>query len=230
MASARKEIVRPKVNLADLDPSQQKVMVEAYVAFASMGGKTTTGASIRKLELTDASGKSVMCSAIGDAAVDKLNDVGLHKKYAFHNVRCTLYNGVPSLIVNDKDQFRIAEIDDVADVQGEGDQYTPAEVETLFFDTIPEDETSYGNVVIKVVSVYADMLTCIDARSVTRDLTLHAEATTYPWREKYMYCIHRVRCIRGQIHVWPSCCVESVDEADWTAMRNESDAPQQADH
>ena len=214
----RSRYLRQKIPLTDLCPGSQAITVEAYIAFASMEARATTGISVRKLELTDASGEIVMLAALGEETVGKLRNIALRQQYAFHGVRCSLYDGKPALCVNDRDPFQISDTECVGNPQTAEEQCTFREVETIFFNTVPDEKTSVANVMIKVVHVNAHKLTCIDARFVMKQMHLHDEAAAYPWTAQQAYCIHRLSCVRGRLHVWPSCCVETVDRDVWQAL------------
>ena len=100
--------------LKDLKPDAKALFnVMARVIFISLPGSTQRGDSIIKMELGDGTTDApVKTTIIGQTNVQAVKEAHINDIVKIRNLRCTLYAGEVTLIVNEKDPFRITILDE----------------------------------------------------------------------------------------------------------------------
>ena len=208
--------------LKDLKPElRASVNVKGRISFVSLGGTTPRGDDIVKIEIADGTTKSpVHFTALGKNNVAAVKDLQVNQAVKLQNLRCTEYNHEASLIVGDKDSFRISIIKEGAHENGQIPDIEPPAI-TPMKDIGPE-HTGTVTLLVRVEQALEQSLLVTDHQGTAGTVHLGDATQAHSFTNGSTLCLHRVAVWKGRATLWPSGGVEPVAEEDFLEVTPEA--------
>eukprot|EP00971_Amphidinium_carterae_P058558 1158016-Amphidinium_carterae.1 len=186
------------------------------VSFISLAGVSRQGERKVLMELVDGSNSApTKMTVLGTSACAAVGEVEFSSIVHLHNVRCSIYRNETSLIVGDRDAFRITIVPE--EQEEEVDLPAAPPMRACGFSTLGAEENGICNFLAKVKHQGDKEVTVQDAAGETGTISLGGEAAAFRFDVEETYCFHHVSIKSGRMTLWPGGGVELVTATSFEA-------------